>query len=239
MLKRTFDVIWSSLGLAVMSPLLAVIAFVIKLDSPGPVFFRQRRLGLNGTLFSIYKFRSMVSGAERRGTRFTVGGDDRITPVGRLLRRTKLDELPQLINVLLGEMSLVGPRPEVPEYAELFPREFAQVLRVKPGITHRATMRFRNEEDLLAKSVDPTKTYIEAIMPTKMQLYIDSMHQQSVRQDIRTIVATILRVGDEMTLAELQIGTPELAPIVSVPALTSRPEPQAGASMPRVRQTVA
>jgi lipopolysaccharide/colanic/teichoic acid biosynthesis glycosyltransferase len=222
-----------------MSPLLAVIAFVIKLDSPGPVFFRQHRLGLNGTLFSIYKFRSMVSDAERRGTRFTVGGDDRITPVGRFLRRTKLDELPQLINVLLGEMSLVGPRPEVPEYAELFPREFAQVLRVKPGITHRATMRFRNEEDLLAESADPTKTYIEKIMPTKMQLYIDSMHQQSVRQDIRTIVATILRVGDEMTLAELQIDTPELAPIVSVPALTARPELQAGASMPRVRQTVA
>jgi len=239
MLKRTFDIIWSGLGLVVVSPLLAIIAFAIKLDSPGPVFFRQRRLGLNGTLFHIYKFRSMVSDAERRGTRFTVGGDDRITPVGRLLRRTKVDELPQLINVLLGEMSLVGPRPEVPEYAELFPREFAQVLRVKPGITHRATLRFRNEEDLLAKSDDPTKIYIENIMPTKMQLYIDSMHHQSIRQDIRTIVATILRVGDEMTLAELQIGTPELAPIVSVPILTSKPEHQGGSSMPRARQTVA
>ncbi len=239
MLKRTFDIIWSGLGLVVMTPLLAVIAFVIKLDSPGPVFFRQQRLGLNGSLFCIYKFRSMVSDAERRGTRFTVGGDDRITPVGRFLRRTKLDELPQLINVLRGEMSLVGPRPEVPEYAELFPREFAQVLRIKPGITHRATLRFRNEEDLLAKSDDPTRTYIESIMPTKMKLYIDSMHHQSVRQDIRTIVATILRVGDEMTMAELQLGTPELAPIVAVPVRSSKPVLQAEDSLPRARQTVA
>ena len=239
MLKRVLDVILSGLGLAVVSPLLAMIAFAIKLDSPGPVFFRQNRLGLNGSLFRIYKFRSMVSDAERRGTRFTVGGDDRITPVGKFLRHTKLDELPQLINVLLGEMSLVGPRPEVPEYAELFPREFAQVLRVKPGITHRATLRFRNEEKLLAMADDPTRTYIESIMPTKMKLYVDSMPHQSVGQDIRTIVATILRVGDEMTMSELPPVAPELASVLSVRSGRSQPGSETKASSLRARQTVA
>jgi len=232
MLKRTCDILGSILGLVVMSPLLALIAVAIRIGSPGPVLFRQDRLGLDGRRFRIYKFRSMVVDAEWRGARFTVGGDSRITPVGRFLRRHKLDELPQLINVLSGEMSLVGPRPEVPEFAELYPSEFAQMLRIKPGITHRATLCFRNEEELLAASTDPTRAYIDKIMPAKMQLYIDSMPHQSVRADILTIVATVLRYGETFTPEDLDIDTPKIAKIP-----VSRIEERVLA--PSARETVA
>jgi len=234
--KRCFDFTVATVGLMLLSPVMALIALAVKLEGPGPVFFRQERLGLHGRRFRIFKFRSMVSDAESRGNRFTVGGDARVTPLGRFLRRHKLDELPQLLNVVRGEMSLVGPRPEVPEYAELFPAEYARILSVRPGITHAATLRFRNEEQLLAGARDPRKAYLENVMPAKMRLYVESLARQSLRDDVATIVRTILQVGETATPEELRFDAPEVANITSLPR--SRPAP-ARAAPRRVRQTVA
>lgn len=203
MLKRLFDFVLAGAGLIAVAPLMAGIAAAVKLGSRGPVFFRQERLGLYGRPFRIYKFRSMICDAERRGNKFTVSGDDRVTPVGRFLRRHKLDELPQLINVVRGEMSLVGPRPEVPEYAERFPVEFARILRVKPGITHPTTLRFRDEEKLLAAAEDPRAAYLEQVMPAKMHLYAENLSSESLRSDVATIVQTILKVGETMSADDL------------------------------------
>lgn len=236
MLKRCFDFTVATIGLTFLSPVMALIALAVKLDGPGSVFFRQERLGLHGRRFRIYKFRSMVSDAESRGNRFTVGGDARITPVGRFLRRHKLDELPQLINVVRGEMSLVGPRPEVPEYADMFPAEYARILSVRPGITHAATLRFRNEEQLLAGARDPRRAYLENVMPAKMRLYVESLTRQSLRDDVATIVQTILQVGETATPEELRFDAPEVANITNLPR--SRRTPVRAAPR-RVRQTVA
>ena len=242
MLKRSFDFIVATMGLTLLSPVMAVIAAAVKLDGPGPVFFRQERLGLHGRRFRIYKFRSMVTDAESRGNRFTVGGDARVTRVGRFLRRHKLDELPQLLNVLTGEMSLVGPRPDVPEYADFFPAEYARILTVRPGITHAATLRFRNEEELLAGAGDPRRAYLENVMPAKMRLYVESLSRQSLRHDIATIVQTVLQVGDTATPEELLLDAPEVVNIANLPRARREhaPAPAArAASAGRVRQTVA
>ena len=176
------------MGLAVIWPVLLVIAVGVKLSSPGPVLFRQQRLGRGGHPFRICKFRSMT--VQNTGPSVTAGGDARVTPFGRFLRRTKLDELPQLLNVLAGQMSFVGPRPEVPEFAELYPQEYARILKVRPGITHPGTLRFRREEEILATRPDTRRFYIDEILPAKIAAY-EAVLEQGLLQDIRTIVETI------------------------------------------------
>jgi lipopolysaccharide/colanic/teichoic acid biosynthesis glycosyltransferase len=191
--KRTLDVVVSVLGLLILSPVFAVVAAIIKLDSPGPVFFRQTRVGRGGRPFRIYKFRSMVADAQRAGTALTVRADPRITRVGRLLRRSKLDELPQLVNVLVGDMSIVGPRPEVPEYMEFYtPDQRAVLIAMRPGITDYAAILFRDESSLLDGERDPVDVYRRVIMPAKFACYERYSREIGVLTDLRIIVATAL-----------------------------------------------
>jgi lipopolysaccharide/colanic/teichoic acid biosynthesis glycosyltransferase len=191
MAKRLFDVLASLAGLVILSPLFALIAVAVKLDSPGPVFFRGRRVGRNGRLFDIYKFRSMVVDADRKGPGITTAGDPRITRVGNALRRTKLDELPQLINVVRGEMSLVGPRPEDARYVALYTPEQRRVLSVRPGITSPASLRFRQEEDLL-RGEGWRRVYREQVLPAKLQIELDYLEGASLWRDLGILVQTVL-----------------------------------------------
>ncbi|MFG6447176.1 sugar transferase [Roseateles sp. BYS180W] len=190
MAKRFFDIVVSALGLLALAPLLLVVAVWIKLDSRGPVMFRQERVGRFGRPFFIHKFRSMR--VDNAGLQITVGADDRITRSGRFLRASKIDELPQLWDVLRGAMSLVGPRPEVPRYVALYPAELrALVLSVRPGITDPASLAFRHESELLARAADPEREYIEVVMPAKLQLSADYVRQAGLRTDARLIWATL------------------------------------------------
>jgi lipopolysaccharide/colanic/teichoic acid biosynthesis glycosyltransferase len=192
MAKRLFDIVFAGLGLLLLSPLLLGIALWIKLDSRGPVFFRQERVGRFGVPFRIHKFRTMVSDAERLGAQITVGADARITTAGRWLRASKVDELPQLWDVLRGAMSLVGPRPEVPRYVALYPPGMRElVLSVRPGITDPASLNFRNESELLARAADPEREYVEVVMPMKLGLTADYVRHASLLGDIRLILATL------------------------------------------------
>ena len=191
-IKRLLDLVLATLGLIALSPLLCVIALGIKWDSPGPVLFRQIRIGRLGRPFNVLKFRTMVVGAEIRGPMITVGGDSRITRSGVFLRRKKLDELPQLINVIRGEMSLVGPRPEVPEYVARYPSSVrGSVLSLRPGITDFAAIEFRDESKLLQASPDPQKTYVEEIIPAKLELHQKYIREQSLWLDLSLILRTI------------------------------------------------
>jgi lipopolysaccharide/colanic/teichoic acid biosynthesis glycosyltransferase len=190
--KRTMDVVGSAFGLLLLLPVFAVVAALIKLDSPGPIFFRQNRVGQEGRPFRIYKFRSMVVNAERAGTALTVQADPRITRVGMLLRRRKLDELPQLINVLVGDMSFVGPRPEVPDFMKFYtPDQRAIILAIRPGITDYAAILFRDESSLLDGKRDPISVYRHEIMPTKFAYYERYSREIGVLNDLRIIAATI------------------------------------------------
>ena len=193
-LKRLMDVVISGCALLVIWPVLLLIALAIKIDDPGPVFYRQVRVGRNGKEFRIYKFRTMVVDADKKGLAITVGRDNRITRMGAFLRRTKLDELAQLINVFTGEMSFVGPRPEVPKYVKLYTPYQRQVLLVRPGITDYASIAYRNENDLLEGAEDPEKMYIETIMPDKIELNMKYLREISPIADIRLILSTIIAV---------------------------------------------
>src|SRR5688572_16429304 len=180
-IKRLLDLSVSSVALLILSPLMCVIALLVRIDSPGPALFRQERVGRGGRPFAILKFRSMREDAPRSGPAVTVGGDPRITRVGRFIRRYKLDELPQLLNVVKGDMSLVGPRPEVPRYVALYPPEARRtVLSVRPGITDPASIAFVNESELLATAVDAETMYREVILPQKVRMYCDYVAGQSV-----------------------------------------------------------
>lgn len=191
MTKRLFDIVASGCGLIVLSPLFLILAIWIKLDSKGPVFYRQVRVGRNNMDFRIFKFRSMKEGADQ-GSLVTIGGhDSRITRSGYILRRFKLDELPQLINVFVGDMSLVGPRPEVRHYVNYWTPEQMQVLDVRPGITDPASIRFRNENDLLDKAENPEEYYINVIMQEKIRLYLEYVGNHSLWYDIKLIFQTI------------------------------------------------
>lgn len=192
--KRAMDIVLSACALAVLWPLLLLIALAILIDDPGPVFYRQVRVGRNGKTFRIFKFRSMVMDADKKGLAITVGRDSRITRVGAVLRKTKLDELAQLLNVLLGQMSFVGPRPEVPKYVELYTPYQRQVLLVRPGITDYASIAYRNENDLLAGAPNPEAMYIEQIMPDKIELNMKYLREISPLADIRLILKTIVAV---------------------------------------------
>lgn len=189
-MKRLFDIFLSGFGLILLSPLFLVIAIWIKLDSHGPIFYRQVRVGRNNSEFRIFKFRSMRIGSDK-GSLVTIGGrDPRITRSGYFIRKFKIDELPQLINVFIGDMSLVGPRPEVRHYVNYWTPEQMHVLDVRPGITDPASIKFRNENELLAKADDPEKYYIEVIMQEKIRLYLDYVEKSSFWYDIKLIFQT-------------------------------------------------
>jgi lipopolysaccharide/colanic/teichoic acid biosynthesis glycosyltransferase len=194
MLKRTFDILASLLGLAVLAPFGLFVALAIKLDSRGPVFFRQLRVGRNFCPFRIYKFRTMVADAPARGGQLTAGADPRITRVGRRLRKFKIDELPQLINVLVGDMSLVGPRPEVPKYVELFADDYRDILSVRPGITDPASVKYRDENEILATAADPEAAYVEKILPEKIALAREYIERSSFLYDLGIIFQTLVRI---------------------------------------------
>lgn len=191
MIKRLFDVCFSLVVLACLAPIMLCIVAWVRLDSPGPSLFRQTRVGRHGREFQVLKFRTMHASAGE-GAQITVGVDARITNAGHVLRGYKLDELPQFINVLLGQMSVVGPRPEVPRYVALYPPDIRQiVLSVRPGITDLASIEFRDENELLAQSVDPERTYIEDILPKKLQLCLEYVAHIGFIQDLRIVLRTI------------------------------------------------
>jgi lipopolysaccharide/colanic/teichoic acid biosynthesis glycosyltransferase len=187
--KRSLDVACAGAGLVLLSPLLAAVAAAVKLSSPGPVLFRQRRVGRNGRAFAILKFRSMRPGAD--GPAVTARGDARVTRVGKVLRRTKLDEIPQLWNVLVGDMSLVGPRPEVPQFVARFPSDYARILAVRPGITDFAALEYLDEESMLASSPDPESAYVERVLPSKIAFYHRYLERMSLRTDLGILVKTV------------------------------------------------
>ena len=193
MLKRIFDIVSSLFGLIVLSPFMLIIAILIKLDSKGPVFFKQVRVTKNGREFKIFKYRTMKIDSDKF-SQITVGKDSRITKVGDFLRKYKLDEIPQLINVLIGDMSLVGPRPEVPKYVALYTEEQREILKVRAGITDYASIEFSNENDILANETDPEKAYIEKIMPRKIELNKKYLSEISVMTDIKIILLTIKKI---------------------------------------------
>ncbi|HQU31578.1 MAG: sugar transferase [Planctomycetia bacterium] len=193
-MKRLFDLVFSVIGLIVCLPLFVLIAFLIKCNSRGPVFFIQKRVGKGFRLFKLYKFRTMITDASQKGLQVTAVGDPRITKVGRFLRKTKIDELPQLINVFKGDMSLVGPRPEVPKYVEIFREDYQDILKIKPGITDYATIEFRDEEGVLEKFEDPEDGYIREVLPIKIKLYKKYLEDSGFFTDVKLIVLTLTKI---------------------------------------------
>ena len=193
MLKRIFDITLSLFGLIILLPFMLIIAILIKIDSKGPVFFKQIRVTKNGKEFKIFKYRTMKVGSDKY-SQITVGKDGRITKLGSFLRKYKLDEIPQLINVLIGDMSLVGPRPEVPKYVALYTDEQKEILKVRAGITDYASIEFSDENDLLASEEEPEKAYIEKIMPKKIELNKKYLSEISILTDIKIILLTIKKI---------------------------------------------
>ncbi|OPJ66120.1 sugar transferase [Clostridium chromiireducens] len=191
--KRIFDLVCSTLGLIVLSPVFIFISIRIKSGSDGPIFFKQIRVGEKSKEFEILKFRTMVVDAEKLGRQITVGNDSRITKIGAFLRKYKLDELPQLINVFKGDMSLVGPRPEVPRYVKLYDEKQRKVLEVKPGITDLASIRYRDENELLGEAENPDEFYINTIMPDKLALNLEYISRNNIFLDIYIILQTIIK----------------------------------------------
>ncbi len=192
MAKRLLDIFSSFAGLLLLAPLFAAVAVWIRLDSPGPVFFRQERVGRDGVPFRIHKFRTMRAAPEANDAAITVGADPRITRAGAFLRRTKLDELAQLVDVLRGDMSLVGPRPEVPRYVADYPADVrAKVLSVRPGITDLASVRYRDESALLARAADPEREYREVVLPAKLRLAVEYVDHATLAGDLRLIGLTL------------------------------------------------
>jgi lipopolysaccharide/colanic/teichoic acid biosynthesis glycosyltransferase len=192
MIKRIIDILFSLIGLVLVLPVFIVVSIWIKCDSIGPIFFRQERVGRFGQVFRIFKFRTMFFNVSGAGPEVTVGSDRRITKSGKWLRRSKVDELPQLFNVFLGHMSLVGPRPEVPRFVEYYTQKQREiVLSVRPGITDRASIMFRDENEILGLSSDPIREYVEKILPIKIEHYVKYVENQSVKEDFAIILSTI------------------------------------------------
>lgn len=192
-MKRLFDVFCSSVGLFFLSPLLISIGAAIKISDGGPVFFVQERMGRNFRPFKLYKFRTMVMDAQKKGLAITAADDPRITRVGGFLRRSKLDELPQLINVINGDMSLVGPRPEVQKYVQLFEKEYREILTVRPGLTDYAALEFIDEEAILGSYDDREAAYVEEVLPRKIELYHKYLVNQGLGTDVSIILKTLFR----------------------------------------------
>jgi lipopolysaccharide/colanic/teichoic acid biosynthesis glycosyltransferase len=193
-IKRVFDVVMSAIGLILLSPFFLIISLFIKMDSQGPILFKQVRVGRYEKNFKILKFRTMVTDAEKKGAQITVGRDSRITRVGHFLRKSKLDELPQLINVFIGDMSLVGPRPEVPKYTQYYNEHEKRIFEIRPGITDYASIKYRDENEILALSSDPENTYIDEIMRDKLKLNLEYLQKRSVLTDIKIIFDTLYRI---------------------------------------------
>jgi len=193
-LKRIFDIIISIVFLPIFILLAIPIALLIKLESRGPIFFKQKRAGKNGKYFEILKFRSMISSPEDEKKEFEPGEKKRITKVGAVLRKTKLDEIPQIINVIKGDMSIVGPRPEVKKYVDIYPERWKKILSIRPGITDPASVKFRNEEELLSKSDDSEREYKENILPGKLKLYEEYISNITFVNDLKIIFKTIFAI---------------------------------------------
>lgn len=194
MLKRIFDIVFSFIGLVILLPFFIIMALLIIIDSRGGVFYKQARVGKNGINFYLFKFRSMRTGADKKGL-LTVGGrDSRITRMGYFIRKYKIDELPQLLNVFLGDMSLVGPRPEVRKYVDLYNEKQKQVLSVKPGITDYASIEYSNENELLGKAENPEQVYIDEIMPEKLKLNLKYIDEQGIITDLKIIFKTVAKI---------------------------------------------
>ena len=192
---RFFDILLSGIGLIILSPIFLTLSIWIKLDSEGPVFYKQKRVGKDNVDFLLYKFRSMITDADKKGLLITVGGKDpRVTKSGYFIRKYKLDELPQLINVVWGDMSLVGPRPEVRKYVELYNNEQRKVLTVKPGITDYASIEYIDENKILVESEDPEKTYIEIIMPEKIRHNMKYINNKSLKEYFKIIFFTFMKI---------------------------------------------
>lgn len=190
--KRLFDLFFVIPGLIILSPVFLVVSFLIKAKDGGDILFKQTRVGKGGKHFKVLKFRTMVVDAEKLGAKVTTGNDSRITPVGAVLRKYKLDELPQLINVLIGNMSLVGPRPEVPEYVEFYPEETKKVIfSVHPGITDKASIEFVDENDMLTGSKDPIEDYKNKILPVKLAYSVEYVKERSIWVDFNLILKTV------------------------------------------------
>ncbi len=204
---RLFDFTISVVGILMLSPIFIITAILIKLKSPGPIFFVQNRVGRNSSIFRLYKFRSMVNNADKIGTSVTTGNDFRITRVGKVLRRTKLDELPQLWNVLKGDMSFVGPRPDVPEIVNNYTSEMKRILNIRPGITSNATLHLRNEEDLLSNAKNHDNAYEEIFVPAKVRLAMEHVNRKSFFFDFGIFLKTVwvLTVGRIWPIKEHQI----------------------------------
>lgn len=194
-MKRLFDMAVSMIGLICTAPLMLLLAIWIKLSSPGPVLYSQIRVGLHGQSFRLYKFRSMVVNADQLGSSVTTGRDPRITTVGRILRKTKLDELPQLWNVLRGDMSLVGPRPDVPEIIATYTPEMRHILNIRPGITSIASLHLRHEEELLSLAADPNTFYIQTVVPAKVNLAMEHVRRDSFLFDLFILIQTVWAVA--------------------------------------------
>jgi lipopolysaccharide/colanic/teichoic acid biosynthesis glycosyltransferase len=197
-MKRAFDIIFALAGLVVLFPFLAIVALLIKWDSKGPVFFKQERIGRGFRPFSIYKFRTMREASD--GRLLTVGQDPRITCIGGFLRKTKLDEIPQLINVLKGDMSLVGPRPEVRQYVELFRRDYEEILKIRPGVTDMASLKYQDEAKLLGQFKNPEEEYVRRILPDKIRLAEDYASRSSFFFDLGLILKTLPKLFGFKTL---------------------------------------
>jgi lipopolysaccharide/colanic/teichoic acid biosynthesis glycosyltransferase len=194
MIIRILDIIFSFIGLIILSPFFLIISLLIVLDSRGGIFYKQQRVGLNGVEFKLFKFRTMYTGADKKGL-LTVGGkDNRITKIGYFLRKYKLDELPQLINVFIGEMSLVGPRPEVRKYTDMYNDYQKKVLSVKPGITDYASIEYSDENEILGKAINPEKAYIEEVMPAKIELNYKFINNPTTINYLKIILLTIYKI---------------------------------------------
>jgi lipopolysaccharide/colanic/teichoic acid biosynthesis glycosyltransferase len=194
MLKRIFDILFSFFGLLLLLPLFAVISLLIIFNSPGGIFYLQIRVGKNNKDFKLFKFRTMKTDSDKKGLLTVGNADSRITRTGLWLRKYKLDELPQLFNVLLGDMSLVGPRPEVRKYVDMYSPEQLKVLSVKPGITDNASIEYADENELLSKQPEPEKFYIREVMPAKLKINLEYISNQSVAEDFRIILKTFFRI---------------------------------------------
>jgi lipopolysaccharide/colanic/teichoic acid biosynthesis glycosyltransferase len=197
--KRLFDIVAAALGLIALCPLFVVVALGIKLDSPGPVLFRQNRVGRSFRIFRICKFRTMAVSAG--GGALTIGADPRVTRFGRFLRRTKIDELPQLFNILIGNMTFVGPRPEVPTYVELFRRDYEELLKVRPGLTDLASLKYRDESTILADTENPESEYVSRLLPEKIRLSKEYMRRSSFAYDLTLIFETLRQIWTPRRIA--------------------------------------
>ena len=211
MLKRTFDILMSVVLLVVLSLPMIVLAVIVKLTSAGPALFKQERIGRRFRPFMIYKFRSMVVDAPKKGAEITAGDDPRITTAGRILRKLKIDELPQLFNVLKGDMSFVGPRPEAPKYVEMFRDDYEEILSVRPGVTDLASIEYRDESTILGMADDPEKEYIERILPEKIRVAKDQIRRASFWFDLTIIAKTVIVLFSDRVSAG-SVGAPSEKP---------------------------